>query len=228
MVKKVFALFFSLFFCFLFFAPSKSYAISITGSYTPSTIKPGDAVTITAAFKDIPVAAIPLVIGPQRQPPGTVRAEGDSIDNFSDGHLGDGSTLTFTATYNTSEFIKQIYYYGEGSSYQLFLMANPMQPSSGPDSFTISSGTPPSGGTVPFSIDSVSPSYAKEGDMVTVKLKDATKEHNYDIFMKSLPVSSKQCPGTSCTLPDFKVPFIESPQYRSRRSRYISRPSRNR
>ena len=210
-MKKILFLFSFLF--FLVVSTQSSYAVSITGGYSPSTVATGKDVTITIIIKDVPAAAVRINIGPSGSTelaPGIEEMSPSGCDNLSpsanwknltcSGSLGPGNTLTIKGDFNTTSLSSEAFFVS-GRSYAAYVNGNQV-----PGSFIV--GSAPS---VPFSIQSVSPNPAKENDLVAIRLTNTTVGHTYAVYTDR-DVNSTTCNESDCVL-TFVVPYISNSNF---------------
>lgn len=176
----------------LIILPKKSYAMSLTGTYSPTTITLGQKVHIQGTFTDIPGNAANLFIADKRTVTSSTAGTGDMISLFGScddfkrdkywsnvtctGDMTGTTTFSFSGDWD-STFLKDNadMYYTAGDTYQLYYGINQFIPGG----FIVGASA------ATFSIDSVSPNPAREGVTVTVKLKNAIAGDSYDIFINS-------------------------------------------
>ena len=203
------------FFIFSITYSHRAYAQNYPATYTPSSISFGESVTIE--INDVPEEAsrFRLDLGPAGNDdmlyPGLFPDSadlGDCKPKFDKpwtlvtcSNNGDG-TLTITAVFNTGDINESETLINKSRPYAAYIIGG-FQAGEG---FTFNDADP-----VPFSIKSVYPNPAKEGQDVVITLADATVGNEYEVIFLDRPQGKIRCENPICKLNSFHVNFITNP-----------------
>ncbi|OGH02880.1 MAG: hypothetical protein A2798_00425 [Candidatus Levybacteria bacterium RIFCSPHIGHO2_01_FULL_37_17] len=202
MINKILVYFGVIF--FLLFFPSKSFA-ALGATYSPASINTGGSVTITITGITNMIRGDISISLAGEQSNGEVI--GWDIFNFTScqgssawsGTNCNTENGTFTGTYNTSQAEFPL---TNSRNYAVYFDST--QPGSGYFSF---SDAPPAS----FSISSVTPNPAKEGDSVRIAIRNATTGNAYSIQFDNRSISRTTCATATCNLNAFTVPYVSNP-----------------